>query len=269
MGYAIKQSQTAQPLTFMLVLSSDHLTPATGKTPTVLLSKNGGAFAAPTGAVSEISAGWYKVAGNATDSNTLGPLILNASGASCDFSDDIFQVVAYDPQTATNLGLSALPVYSPGSFSGVAMAGSNGGVRLNSDGVTDAGSGVWTANPSAFSSVNQFGRELQPMYYADIKTYYDYDNTRDEYSVEWYRGNTPLRSGAITNARISVYSSVNGAAVFENSDMSFANTYVGSLRYNNSTNLLTAGEPYHVMVSGTIDSSTRVWERIIGRSKLT
>lgn len=82
--YDIKQSTTTYPLVFLLVLSSDHISPATGKSPTVTLSKNGAAFASPAGAVTEIGNGWYKVAGNSTDSNTTGPLVLHATEASSD-----------------------------------------------------------------------------------------------------------------------------------------------------------------------------------------
>lgn len=143
------------------------------------------------------------------------------------------------------------------------------GVHLSSQGIIDVGSGVWTANPSAYSGVNTFGRELQPIYYADIKQYYDFSNTRDEYAVEWYRGNTPLSSGNVTQARISVYNTSTGAAVFENASMSFAGYGIGGLRYNEASAVLTAGEPYQVIVSGTIDGATKNWQRIIGRNKLT
>jgi len=105
----LKQSSTAQPLVFLLVLTSDHISGATGLTPTVTLSKNGGAFASPSGAVTEISAGWYKVAGNATDTNTLGPLLLHATGTGADPVDLYYDVVAYDPQDAVALGLSMVP----------------------------------------------------------------------------------------------------------------------------------------------------------------
>lgn len=101
MSYDIKQSTTQSVLLFFLTLSSDHISPATGKTPTVTLSKNGAAFGAPAGAVTEIANGWYKVAGNATDTNTLGPLALHATEASSDPCDLIVaNIVAYDPQTA-------------------------------------------------------------------------------------------------------------------------------------------------------------------------
>ncbi len=112
MGYALSQSNSTQPLTFLLVLSSDHITGATGKTPTVTISKNGGAFATPAGAVTEISNGWYQVAANATDANTLGPLMLHATASASDPSDEVFIVVDYNPTafipTVSNPGQNAL-----------------------------------------------------------------------------------------------------------------------------------------------------------------
>lgn len=105
MSYRVQQSTTAYALMFLLVQSSDHITPLTGAAPTVKLSKNGGGGAAPSGTVSEVDAtnmpGWYKVAGNATDSNTLGSLALHATAASADPSDTIYEVVAQDLTTAT------------------------------------------------------------------------------------------------------------------------------------------------------------------------
>jgi hypothetical protein len=96
----LKQSSTAQPLVFLLVSSSDHVTGLTGlgSGVTVTLSKNGGSFAAPAGAISETGKGWYAVAGNATDTGTLGPLVLHATGTGADPTDAIHEVVAFDPQ---------------------------------------------------------------------------------------------------------------------------------------------------------------------------
>lgn len=110
MGYALKQNQTARPLLFLMLDSADHLTPKTGLSPTVTLSKNGGSFAAPAGAVSEVGSGWYKVAANATDANTLGPLLLHATATGADVCDERYEVVAYDPADAAGLGLSRLDV---------------------------------------------------------------------------------------------------------------------------------------------------------------
>lgn len=104
-SYAITQSTTTWALLFMMVQSSDHVTPLTAASPTVTLSKNGASFGAASGAVTEIANGWYKVAGNATDTNTLGPLVLHATAASGDPTDFIFEIVSYNPQS-TGLGLS-------------------------------------------------------------------------------------------------------------------------------------------------------------------
>lgn len=95
----IKQSATAYPLTFLLL---DAVTgaAATGKTATVTISKAGGSFGAVAGAVTEIGNGMYKVAGNATDTNTLGPLELYATATGCADAHKSFEVVAFDPQVA-------------------------------------------------------------------------------------------------------------------------------------------------------------------------
>jgi hypothetical protein len=123
-GYEIKQSQTASPLYFLMIDSVDHIAAKTGLSPTVTLSKNGGSFASPSGAVTEIGSGWYKVAGNATDSGTLGPLVLHATSAGADPCDMTFMVVAYDPQDSVRMGQTALPN---------AAAGATGGVPLSAD----------------------------------------------------------------------------------------------------------------------------------------
>jgi hypothetical protein len=88
---------TAYPVTFFMVLASDHLTPATGKTVSVTLSKNAAAFAAAAGAVTEIGNGWYALAGNATDRNTLGDLLLRATASACDETPGKLVIVPYDP----------------------------------------------------------------------------------------------------------------------------------------------------------------------------
>lgn len=106
MSYMIKQSSTAYPLLFLMVDSTDHITGKTGLTPTVTIRKPGGSFASPSGAVTEIANGWYQVAGNATDSGTLGPLLLHATGTGADPVDERYEVVAFDPQDAVKLGLT-------------------------------------------------------------------------------------------------------------------------------------------------------------------
>lgn len=111
MGYAITQSTTSQPLLFFMQDSAaSRFAGKTGLTCTVTLSKNGGSFASPAGAVVEVGNGWYAVAGNATDSATLGPLTLYATASGADPCTDVFLVVAYNPQNPNNLGLDDLSI---------------------------------------------------------------------------------------------------------------------------------------------------------------
>lgn len=110
MAKLVQQSTASDPLFFFLTQSSDHISGLTGATPTVNISKNGAAGAAPAGAITQVDStnlpGWYQVAGNATDTNTLGDILLHATAASADPCDMVVaQVVAFNPRNA-NLGLS-------------------------------------------------------------------------------------------------------------------------------------------------------------------
>ncbi len=128
--YDIKQSTTAQPLIFFMTDSADHLTGKTGLSPTVTIRKVGGSFASPSGSVTEIANGWYQVAGNATDSNTLGPLILHATGTGADPTDMFFVIVAYDPQDSVRQGLTGLANAVPGAAGGLFIAGTNAATTI-------------------------------------------------------------------------------------------------------------------------------------------
>jgi hypothetical protein len=99
-AYAIrarKVSTTSYPNCFKMVDSTDHVTAKTGLTITCTRSKNGGSFASCSGSVSEVANGVYCIAGNATDRDTLGPLIFHATGTAADPNDFEIEVVTYDP----------------------------------------------------------------------------------------------------------------------------------------------------------------------------
>lgn len=81
----------------MAFLSADHLTPATGKTIAITISKNGAAFGNPSvGATNatEIANGWYYVDMSTTDTGTVGPLIVHGAAATIDNVDIAYNVVA-------------------------------------------------------------------------------------------------------------------------------------------------------------------------------
>ncbi len=137
-SYPLLSGQTTQPLVFFMTLASDHISACTGITATVTLSKNGGSFASPSGTVSEIANGWYKVAGNATDEGTKGPLLLHATSGTCDNTDSAFYVVGYDPQDAVRLGLTALPAVASGSAGAIPTTGTGANQISLSSGLTSA-----------------------------------------------------------------------------------------------------------------------------------
>lgn len=94
----LQNGSATSPLPFLMIDVVDHITGKTGLSPTVTISKNSGAFAAPAGAVTEIGNGWYKVAGNATDTNTNGTIALHAEATGADpFDGIVAQVVGYSP----------------------------------------------------------------------------------------------------------------------------------------------------------------------------
>ena len=108
---AIRERQlnsTNYPFTFLMTDATDHVTGKTGLTVTVTLSKNGGAFASAAAAVSEIGNGWYTLAGNATDRNTIGSLILHASATGADPTDEKYTIVQYDPFAIFDTGNAAI-----------------------------------------------------------------------------------------------------------------------------------------------------------------
>lgn len=84
-------------MNFFMADSTDHIAGKTGLEPTVTISKNGGAFAAAAGAVTEIGNGWYSLAGNATDRNTLGEFLLHSSATGADPADEKYTIESHDP----------------------------------------------------------------------------------------------------------------------------------------------------------------------------
>lgn len=85
---------------FLMVLSSDSKTGATGKTVTATVRKNGAtAFTAVQGTIVEIGNGWYDLLGNSNDASALGPIAFHFAASACDDTDDTDTVI---PATNNN-----------------------------------------------------------------------------------------------------------------------------------------------------------------------
>ena len=129
MGYDLEYAKAERSILFFMEKNDGSGDGLTGLTPTVKLRKAGGSGASPSGAVSEVDAanmpGWYEVAGNATDTDTVGPLSLYATGPGALPAHDLFNVKDPDPDVL---------------FTGVATAGTTGTITL------DANTPAWFGN---------------------------------------------------------------------------------------------------------------------------
>src|SRR5262245_37655112 len=113
-------------------------TPATGKTVSVTISKNGATFANPSGGpltATEVGSGWYYADLTTTDSGALGPLIVLGTASGCDNADRAYNVVK-----ATNRGATGIPDAVAAASGGLLIVGSgSGAINPSSGNVTVAG----------------------------------------------------------------------------------------------------------------------------------
>ena len=169
MGGVVLMSSATQPLLFRMVSEVDQYTPVTGLSPTVLISKNGGSFTSPAGAVTEISNGWYKVAGNATDTNTLGPLVLHATGTGAAPYDEKYLVIAADLSDTVRLGLTALPDADAGVSGGLPTG--NGLGQVTAAAFTAAASqALWDVLAASQTTPGSLGKRILDNLNAAITT---------------------------------------------------------------------------------------------------
>lgn len=218
--YDIQVSTSGTDIVFLMVSSTDHVSPITGISPTVTIRKNQGSFASPAGTVSEIAKGWYKISGTglATDTNTVGPLVLNATGTGADPTDNVYNVVAYNPGDATRLGLSQLPstgtIITAGTGSNQ-LSVSNGQVLIQtgtSAGQIDATSGVVKANITQIggSSVNTSSAQLgvNIVNIGGSPT----SGAPGFMGLDWSKVNAPGSTVSLTGTTVGTVTTVNGLA---------------------------------------------------------
>ncbi len=100
------------------------------------------------------------------------------------------------------------------------------------------------------------------LYHADVFLTIDGGNTRDEYTVVWYKNGVPV-TASITNPDLTVISR-DGSTLVDDVTMTQLGS-TGAYIWNEPTNRLTAGDAALALVSATIDASTRTWRVPIGR----
>jgi len=130
MAERIPQSVTIRVL-LKAYLASDHVSPATGKTIAVVISKNGAAFGNPSGGATnatQIGNGWYYVDLSITDTGTQGPLVVRGTEGTIDDSEVAYNVVDANSGGAAYLDAA---VSSRSTYAGGAVASVTGNVGGN------------------------------------------------------------------------------------------------------------------------------------------
>lgn len=91
---ALLKQSTARSRVVLMVDEDDHVTGLAGLTLTITASKDGGAFAGISPTVTDLGAGWYKLALTTTHTNTLGDLALHITSTGADPTDLVDDVIA-------------------------------------------------------------------------------------------------------------------------------------------------------------------------------
>jgi hypothetical protein len=118
--------------------------------------------------------------------------------------------------------------------------------------------GVQTVNWSGSEVVS-----IADLYHADVVLTVDTNNSRDEYTVKWYRNGVAVTSG-ITSPTIQVVKRADGSDLIAETAMSqVAST--GTYKYDESTNRMVLGEAAIAVVGSTIGGVARTFEQVVSR----
>lgn len=102
------------------------------------------------------------------------------------------------------------------------------------------------------------------VYYADINFTIDNSNSRDEYTVGWFKDGVPLSSGSLSSPTLQVIKRADGTDLISSSSMDYVGS-IGIVRSNQSSNRVTLGEAYITQVTAIIDGATRTWRKLFSR----
>lgn len=104
---------------------------------------------------------------------------------------------------------------------------------------------------------------LGDIYTAKIDLARDNANTRDEYTVTWFKNGIRVTSG-ITSPTIQVVKRADGTDLIASTAMTQIGS-TGSYKYDEATNRITVGEAAVVLVGATIDGSAREYSMPVSR----
>jgi len=105
--------------------------------------------------------------------------------------------------------------------------------------------------------------DSEDVYHADLMVTVDTNNSRDEYTAQWFKNGVAVTSG-ITSPTLQVIKRADGSDLIAATAMTqIASTGVYTL--DEATNQLTKGEAAIAIVTATIGGGTRTWRQNIGR----
>lgn len=103
----------------------------------------------------------------------------------------------------------------------------------------------------------------EDVYHADIQLTVDGTNSKDEYTVVWFKNGVRVTSG-ITVPKIQVIKRADGTDLVAQTAMTQSGS-TGIYKYDESTNRVTAGEAVVAVMTATIDGSSRTWPKVLTR----
>lgn len=158
------QQGSAYTATFVMVRSTDHITPLEDATPVVQLSSAGAPFVVGLGTVSEIGNGWYSYELSQNDTASIGELVFHCTAVGADDTDFNYQVVAAlplmapPPPTAAFLLISSEDHISPviGASSIVSLSKAGGPFIVGLGAIIEVGNG-WYSYALSNDDINTLG----------------------------------------------------------------------------------------------------------------
>ena len=105
--------------------------------------------------------------------------------------------------------------------------------------------------------------ESDTLYHADIQLTVDNANTKDEWTITWFRNGVRITTG-ITLAKIQLVKRADGTNLLAATSMTQIGT-TGSYKYDDAVNRITAGEAVLAIATATIDGQPRAFAKLITR----
>lgn len=104
----------------------------------------------------------------------------------------------------------------------------------------------------------------QSVYYADINFNIDNANSKDEYTVSWFKDSVALSSGSISSPTIQVIKRADASNLVAQTSMDYIGS-IGVLKSDQASNRISLGEAYIAQVTAIIDGSTQTWRKLFSR----